>query len=168
MESVTTRKRLSEVPFQFLTYNNTISFPIQSRLEIIEVKMHTLDTRACAISKPLSPNERNQERVAGVRELEKTRLQCKVNKSMHIISIPRITVNAQHKTSHYHNWRESLKTPPPRSIMFTPPPTTKTTHLHPSSNHTNPHTHSNSCGLGDTQNKQNARLVRNSNSLSNV
>lgn len=118
MESVTTRKRLSEVPFQFLTYNNTISFPIQSRLEIIEVKMHTLDTRACAISKPLSPNERNQERVAGVRELEKTRLQCKVNKSMHIISIPRISANAQHKTSHYHNWRESPKSPPMHHYVY--------------------------------------------------
>ena len=80
--------------------------------------MHTLDTRACAISKPLSPNERNQERVAGVRELEKTRLQCKVNKSMHIISIPRITVNAQHKTSHYHNWRESPKSPPMHHYVY--------------------------------------------------
>lgn len=57
---------------------------------------------------------------------------------MHIISIPRITVNTQHKTSHYHNWRESLKTPPLHvrlcllhhihynQILFTPLPTTRT------------------------------------------
>ena len=38
---------------------------------MVEVKMYTLDTRECAQSKPLSPNERNQERVAGVGERAK-------------------------------------------------------------------------------------------------
>ena len=67
LQNVTVRKRLSEVPFQLLTHNN-IPFLIQSRLEIVETKMHNLDTRARAKSKLLSPNECNQEQVAGVGE----------------------------------------------------------------------------------------------------
>ena len=134
--------------------------------------MHNLDTRACAKSKPLSPNDCNQERVAVVSERARedaiaTNKQRNPNDSSpcHKQLHP---LNVKYKTSHYHNWRESLKAPPPRSIMFTPPHSPQSNPLHPSSNHTNPHTHSNSCGLGDTQNKQNALLVRKTNFLSNV
>ena len=55
-----------------------------------EVKMYTLDTRAYAKSKLLSPNERNQERIIGVRELTKTRLQ-QIRKG--IRTTPRHTTN---------------------------------------------------------------------------
>ena len=47
-------KRLSEVSFSLFTVNGSIPFPMQSRLEEVEVRKKALDTRACAISKPLS------------------------------------------------------------------------------------------------------------------
>ena len=47
-------KRLSEVSFSLFTDNYGIPFPMQSRLEEVEVRKKALDTRACAISKPLS------------------------------------------------------------------------------------------------------------------
>ena len=100
MESVTVRKRLSEGSFQFLTHNNT-PFPIQSWLEIVEVKMHTLDTRARAKSKPLSPNECNQERIAGISERAWE---------------DAIATNAQMNPNHsspYHKQLQTLNTKPP-------------------------------------------------------
>ena len=54
VDSVNAGKHLSEVSFSLFTDNYGIPFPMQSRLEEVEVRKKALDTRACAISKPLS------------------------------------------------------------------------------------------------------------------
>ena len=74
VESVHIGKRWSEVSFSLFTDNNGIPFSMQSRLEEVGATKKALDTGACAISKPLSPDGRVQERVTGVGERAMRRL----------------------------------------------------------------------------------------------
>ena len=100
--------------------------------------MYTLDTRACAISKPLSPNERNQERVAGVGErARETRLQ-QMRKGIRTTPL-RIISNCKHSTQNLPlSQLEGITESTPHAslcllhhiqhnqILFTPLPTTRT------------------------------------------